>query len=205
MTALIVETEPDIIEHEGLLIDRNTGEIMGLAGKPEFHVTDLSSAEWVLEKMDTTDFEIHGLRLQLAAIQERMESKIAEKQRRIDWFRMRYGSELEQFGREYLATTKAKTKTVKTPFGNIAFRTVKGRIKVKEGVETTYDLLDPFSVTPRIIKWAETLESKPLQEKHTVAFMVSKLPKDLTIEDLPADLFEQTPDEEKCDIKVGAR
>lgn len=200
--AIDESVDGQIIEHEGYWIDTSTGEIVGLVEeKPAFRVTDRESAEWVLEKMDAAECEASGLETRLAAIQERMQTMIREKRKRVEWLRMRFGAELEQFAREQLVG--AKTKTLKTPWGNLALRTVPGRLALREGVETRYtQMLDSEDEARNLplLQWA--IDNRPECVKATLEFQVSKLPKDA---ELPDQFFEQTEPVEKFDIKVGAR
>lgn len=194
--------EANIVEHEGYLIDADTGEIVGMVEqKAEFHVTDLASAEWVLEKMDAAECEASALETRLAAVQERMQTMIREKRKRMEWLKMRFGPELEQFAAQQL--DGAKTKTLKTPWGNLAFRKVAGRLAVKEGVEVVWDRTQPGD-PPALVQWAIAEAPDALKKTDTLAFQISRLPKDMGAE-LPNSLFVQVEPREVFDIKVGAR
>jgi phage host-nuclease inhibitor protein Gam len=96
------------------------GEIVGLADRDEtFHVTDLSSAEWVLDKMAGHEAQIAALSMRLAAIQHNITTLVKQQNARRAFLEYRYGQELKAFARQNL---KGKSKTWRCAYGLVAFR-----------------------------------------------------------------------------------
>lgn len=153
---------------DGFLVDPETGEIVGLAAfdpfdpaapapslDPEqFHVTDLRSAEWVLQKLQETDSEIARLDALCRARVEALQTKIAGQKKRRDWLLKRFAPELEQFAVKELEGKKGRT--LKTGFGSLAFHKSRGRIEVKaESKDAALDWLQ--SRYPTAIKVSKSI------------------------------------------------
>ena len=173
------------IEQDGFIIDIETGEIIGLA-RPEFHVIDADSADWVLEKILDAKANIAREDMKLKSIAENIESRKADQQRRIAYLEWKFGPELEQFAKE--AVANQKTKTWKGVFGQLKFRTVKGGVRVSDP-ELAFE-------TAKSQQWVEAI-------KTVESFQISKLPDALKSEAASLPGFEVKPDSEVFDIKVG--
>lgn len=177
---------------DGLIIDLESGEIIGQEC-PEFRVTDEASAEWVLEKIMNAEADAARDRLKLKAVAERLEASIKASEKRAEWFRARYGNELEEFAKERLEG--AKTRTLKLTWGSISFRTVKGGLRVA----------NPEAA----LEWAK--QFAPEAVKVTEAFQITKLGDDwrntLTTATVPEELekrgFAIVDDTESVSIKTG--
>lgn len=117
------------LENPTYTVDPETGEILSLqTPKPEFHVTDVDSAEWVLARMMGHESELLKLEAELAAIRSRYEARIKEERRRLEFLNRRFGPELEAFALTQIEGTKAKTWS--GTFGAVSFRTVSPTVKV---------------------------------------------------------------------------
>ena len=178
---------------DGLIINLETGEVIGQE-QPEFRVTDEASAEWVLERIMNAEADAARDRLKLKAVAERLEAAIKASEKRAEWFRGRYGSELEEFARVRLEG--AKTKTLKLTWGSISFRSVKGGLRVS----------DPEAA----LKWAK--QYAPESVKVSESFQITKLPdkwrEDLLVsspEDLAERGFAVAADSEAVSIKTGVQ
>jgi len=184
------------------LVDITTGEILAhREAKPEFHVTDEKSAEWVLEKLHALDGETAGLQMRLQAVQEQIGAMVREKQNRRNWMQMRFGAELEEFARKQLEGKKSRS--LKLLWGTLAFRTTNARIALREGVEAKQSLAKG-SVLPRLplISWA--LKNAPEAVKATEEFQISQLPEGMkVIGNLPEEFFQEVPVGENFSIKTG--
>jgi len=183
---MTTELTQQTIEQDGFIIDVETGEVLGLA-KPEFHVTDASSADWVLEKMLDAKASITRENIKLKSITENIESKKRDYQRRIDYLEFRFGAELEAFAAKELEG--AKTKTWKGDYGQLKFRTVNGGVRVKDA--------DEALAAAKQLGWVDAIKVKE-------EFQISKLTPDqkaLAVNLL--DAFEVKPDSQVFDIKVG--
>lgn len=169
----------------GFIVNVETGEVLGhIDTGDQFAVTDLKSAEWVLEKMQAQDSEIAGLGLRRQAIIDQLDSMVRDNKRRRDWLEYRFGNDLMAFADD--ALKDAKSKSLKTPYGTLGFRLNPGSIKVREEAKE-------YAVT-----WAK--EHAPDAVKVTESILVTPL-KGRT--DLPADVFDVTEPRDVFYIKTG--
>lgn len=168
------------------IIDIETGEILGI--KEEFHVTDESSADWVLEKIMDAEANIARENMKLKAITENIESRKKEYQNKINFLKMRFGPELEQFAREQVEG--GKSKTWKGSFGRLSFRSVKGGLRVVDKEEAlTVAQVNGFT---NAIKTTEEFQISKLTDAQR-EMLEFKLPGG----------FELKPDSEVFEIKSG--
>lgn len=111
------------------LVDPQTGEVVGHAeAKPEFHVVNDDTADWVCSLLSEADADMLALQAQADAIAKRMNQRIQRVQRRRDWVLMRFGQELERYVAERLA--KGKTRTLTLPHASLSLRRTGGSITV---------------------------------------------------------------------------
>ncbi len=128
--------------------------------------------------------------------------QIARQQRRRDWLLVQYFLPVQEWARQQLAG--AKERSIKLVFGTLMLRKTGGRIALREGINPKNEYggnTDPDLLRMPLVKWA--LTHQPQAVKVTEAFQISKLPKSITIDDLPVDLFEQTRVTEKFEIDTG--
>jgi len=114
---------------DGLLVDPDTGEVVGVE-KPQFHVTDAHTAEWLMERLFNIDLDISKEEKRLKALMDNAQSKINDLKRRRNGLMFKYGPELEHY-----ALTQAengKSKTWKCPFGTVSFRSVPSTYKLND-------------------------------------------------------------------------
>lgn len=174
-----------IVTKDGYLIDDETGEVVGHADSPEaFRVTDLASAEWVLEKMQTTDADIAALESRKRAIVANIDAQVKAHQSRRQWLDARFLNDLRQFAAVALSGVKAKT--VVTPFGKMSFRKVASRVVVTD--------------TDAALAWAE--REMPGAVKVSKSILVSAIPRGM---DLPAFAFGLTETEERFSVDTGIK
>jgi hypothetical protein len=179
-------TTDTITTHDGYIVDPETGEVLGHTEASErFAVTDIESAEWVLSKMQEAQADVLAQRCRLDAIQSQMQAMIEDKARRCSYLEARFGHELEAFAARELEG--GKSKTLKTPFGSLSFRTVPGSIRVVN-VELA-------------VVWAETFEPKAVKVSKSV--LVSGL-KGME-SGLPSAAFEVVPPNERFRIETGVK
>ena len=154
------------IEFDGYIINNETGEVVDLISPAqEFHVTDASSADWVLQKLCDAESEIARRRLIIASVIERQETEIRAQERRIEYLKFRFGQELEAFAKENLPANK---KTWKGTYGEVSFRLTSPRLDVVNEGDA--------------IRWAQA--NAPDAVKVETSLLKSKLPAELL--DLPA-------------------
>jgi hypothetical protein len=132
------------VEQDELLVDPETGEIIGYASAPPDIPTDARAeerrgrlrelVEWATERrarcearQAALEAELQGL---IAGLRSRFEPLIAEQSRRIAYIDDRYGDAMREFAREELAGANAKS--VKTRWATLGFRASKGALEVTD-------------------------------------------------------------------------
>lgn len=140
-------------------VDPETGEVVD-AVVPSFSISDESSAEWLMEKIQEMDAEIAAFKLREEAVVQNLTTKRREVERRRDGLLYKYKGELENFAKSNLPTGK---KTWTCPYGSVAFRATKARLSVEN---------PDFAMV-----WAENNAPDAIQTERR--FMVSKLDKGL--------------------------
>lgn len=102
-------------EHQDIIEQHNI--------KPEFHVTDESSADWVLRKIAEARAGRKRVEAQLAA-------KVEAYRREEEYFTMRYQNELRIFA--FVELDGKKTKTLKLAEGSLSFRVTPPKLVVRD-------------------------------------------------------------------------
>ncbi len=121
----VVET----IEVDGYQINLETGEVLSMPGKDEFHVTDDKSAEWVLQKMMDAEAEIAKQDAKLKAVKDNLETLKRQYANQRGYLEYRFGEELKMHAKANLQRVK---KTWTCLYGKVAFRATKERLKVAD-------------------------------------------------------------------------
>ncbi len=174
---------------DGIIYDSETGECLGTV-KPEFHVTDQASAEWVLEKASALDQDIAGLTARKNALIANMDVMIKEKSNQKAGLLYRFGPELEHFAKENLPKGK---KTWTCPFGSVGFRATQAKIEVQD--------------EERAMAWAKQFAPEAIKVKESL--LKSLIPDDLITKFLDdptgadAEGFTVVPAGESATIKTG--
>ena len=178
----IPENKQNEISKDGFIVDTETGEVLGHAQAHERFVVDSSNAaEWVLERIQAADADVAACDARLKAISENIAAMRKEHEKRKDWLLMRFAAELEAFAAAEL--DGKKTRTFKTPFGSLSFRTAPGSVKVLDMEEA--------------VKWAKMYEPEAVKVTETV--LVSKV----THPNSLPDCFEVSGPADKFYIKTG--
>lgn len=175
------------------IVNPLTGEILGMVepdvgrtddagNEAPFRVRDRGSAEWVLERIFEAELELEALARRREILLENIAATSRPIVHRIAWLRKRFEPELEEWARRELEGQK--TRTIRTPFGTLAFRKRPKKISVRD--------------EELAIAWAE--EHRPAAVKVTKKILVSALdPKTI-----PAELFELDPGGDSFSLKTGA-
>ncbi len=136
---------------DGLVISED-GEVLGLAEEGQFYdvttaqgtftcwrptqtrfVPDTpDKAEWVLEQIARAEAQAHAIRMRLEALSRNLQRMEALEQRKADFFRLRYGADLERLARQQLTATKSRSKTYQLAWGSISFRNSSGTNAIKD-------------------------------------------------------------------------
>jgi phage host-nuclease inhibitor protein Gam len=131
---------------------------MGTAptGRPEFHITDAKSADYILRKLANNAAEKERIKAQADAMLRLLDSDSAS-------LMGRFGSELEAWAQEELQTKyKGKRKSLPLFHGTLAFRTVAPSLRVASEA----DALDTARILwPETIRQVETLDKAAFLEK----------------------------------------
>lgn len=191
---------PNTIEIDGMLVDESTGEVIGAAGKPEFRVHDDESLAWIMKKLLTASAELEAIDnstavIRAKAVLDNAESMKKDAQRRIDGLLYRFQSEIGEYAKTQL---KGSSKTLKTLYGSVSFRTVNESLKVKD--------------KDAALAWAKNYCKDAI--KTTEEFQISKMPPELKADALQVlksdrplpsylEAFDRSPATEKIEIKTG--
>ncbi len=187
------EVPASAVFQDGVYIDIETGEVHAVAPQgsyPDqaFRVDRLAAAEWVLERMLNRESAIDALERRMATVVTNLTAMIADERRRLDGLHRRFDGELEAYARDALGSTGWKTKTLKTPYGAISFRTTQG----------THRIADQLGA----VAWAKRVAPEIVKSVEYVN-VTDVLPR-LDDGESPAWL-ETSPGGERCTIKAGVK
>ena len=183
-------TNKETIIVDGYIVDAETGEVIGLAQKEEFRVKDEDSFRWVMQKILESESKIAAIDnsaeyKQAQAIIANADSMKKDAQRRLEWLLARFTNEIAEYAKPQLVKG---SRSLKTMFGTVAFRTKKGGLKV--------------SNEELAIQWAE--RNAPSAIKISKKFLISELSTTESVKALGAgDAFYVAPDTETVTIKTG--
>jgi hypothetical protein len=174
-----------IVIHNGFLVDADTGEVLGLASTPErFDVTDLASAEWVLNKMSECDAEEMGIEARIKAVTENLNSDLRQTRGRREYLMGRFGEGLKAFA--HFDQGLGKRRTTSTAFGKLSFRTTPESIEI---VDMALAVEWAKTNAPDAVKTVESVLKTPLKG----------------IPNLPEDAFTLVPAGETFKVETGVR
>jgi phage host-nuclease inhibitor protein Gam len=120
---------------DGMIVNVETGEVIGVDAPEEFRVKDEDSFNWVMSKMLDADSRIasiltHPEVVKAKAILANAERITKDAQNRRSWFERRFGDELAEYAKTQI--DGGKSKTFKTVLGAISFRVKKGGLRVED-------------------------------------------------------------------------
>jgi hypothetical protein len=185
---------PNIERREdGRVIDLDTGE--DLTPIEGFHVTDVKSAEWLMEQLSIKQAHKAALEARRDASAENFVRMIADVERDVKSMLYFHEKELEQVAK---ANAKPGVQTWRCPYGSVAWKNVPGKLKVKDEEEA--------------VKWG--IVNMPKAVKTTHEFRISALQGE-TLEYITRGLknpllfvqeskaFFISPSEERLYVKTG--
>ena len=167
-----------LIKLDGYWVDPETGERVAKEG---FHVTDIPSAEWLLEKLQGLDADMAAIDNRKALVIANLDTMKAHKQRQYNGLLYKYRLELEAFAKEQLEGSKLRSWVC--PFGAVKFRYVNASYKLNPEMEE------------QCLEWCE--RNLPDAVKVTKKVLVSQIP-DITRANLK--FFEEVPESESCTV-----
>ena len=174
---------------DNLVIDTETGEVLGEVVDQADAISSQKALEAVLERIGNVESQLVALQARHSAILENCKKLEKRKSDYLAYLKSMYSSPIEEYAKERLEGGNSKTLT--TPFGSVSFRTVRGGLKV-------VDASLALSVA-QAHGWIEAI-------KVTESFQISKLSeeqKNILTAEMP-DGFEYSPDREAMSIKVMA-
>lgn len=200
MSTCDTERETEVVD--GYLIDSRTGEVLEYVGRPEFHVTDDGSAEWVLERRGEIEADLAAILARREAILanlDRLEREQAARLKAWDW---RFAGELEQFARGRLEG--GRKRTWQCPFGSVAIRKTPARwtwADAPDAKERAVDWADRHH--PQLV--VETVERKvPLDRlKDAAVLHCSQVGGEIVDYTEVARFLSYVPESEKVTINTG--
>lgn len=175
-----LETQ-EIIIQDGYKINSEMGEVLGLA--EPFQVTDVKSAEWVMQKMHEAEAQAKAYEAQAADIIANLCKLTKFHRSKAEWLKTCYGSQIEEVAKANLPKGK---KTWSSLFGSVAFRTTAPR----------FEIIDEQGA----IAWAKACCPEAVKVKESL--LVSKIPYDDVL--IPENYIAYVPEGESVTIKVGA-
>lgn len=95
-----------------------------------FEVTDDDGAEWALEKLQDIDGELAYLEAKKAAVVANIDALIRVRERRRQWWFLRFAGSMAEHAKRRLAETRAKGKTYQLQNGKVSFRESAGRREI---------------------------------------------------------------------------
>ena len=144
-----------------------SGEIVAM---PEFCIDTPEKLDWWLERLSNFDSQVSAKKLQLASVQERLETDIRQIERRRESLYKRFEREAQEVVGELIEGGKAKS--VNRAFGKLGWRTLPTRVEALVPLKVTVGEVSD----DRALAWAS--EHCPEAVRLTTEVQVSKLPKD---------------------------
>lgn len=153
----------ETIAIDGMIVNAETGEIVGVDAPQEFRVQDEDSFNWVMSKMLDCDSRIAAIAtnsevIRAKAILANAERLEKEARNRKTWLETRFGNELAAYAKAQIEG--GKSKTFKTILGSVSFRLKKGGLRVADKEKALE--------TAQMNGWTNAI-------KYTEEFQISKL------------------------------
>lgn len=148
--------ESEYADAESFLQDEINSLTLG--AQREFHVVNEETADWVVSKIQGWERELEQREAAFKSMKTKLEKKIA-------WFKGRFGEELQTFADEQLAIRNARggkpVKSVKLPCnGVIQYRKVQDSIKIHD--KTKYEMWVQENVPEVVLEYTPVIDKKRL-------------------------------------------
>lgn len=180
---------------DGYVIDPETGEVIGLATPPAFIINNPQGLDWAMEMMLKEAAAIHeidntAIVVQARAILENAAKMKADRAKRLAWLHVRFDNEIGNYVKPLLEGQK--TKTYKTLYGSVSFRSVKGGLRVGD--------------VDKALEWASANCPQAIQTK--AEFRISNVPDSIKAAitasptGLEREAFLVQPDEERLKVET---
>jgi hypothetical protein len=174
---------------DNLVIDTETGEVLGNAISDAGEISSQTALEAILEKLADVEGRLTAQQLRHQAILENCRKLEVRTASYLAYLKAQYEPHIEAYAKTRLEGQKSKTLT--TPFGSVSFRTVRGGLKVVDpSLALDYAQLNGFTNAIKVSESFQISKLDPAQRE----LIEAKMP----------DGFEMVPDKETMSIKVMA-
>lgn len=174
---------------DNLVVDTETGEVLGNAISDAGEISSQTALEAILEKLADVEGRLTAQQLRHQAILENCRKLEVRTASYLAYLKAQYEPHIEAYAKTRLEGQKSKTLT--TPFGSVSFRTVRGGLKVVDAsLALDYAQLNGFTNAIKVTESFQISKLDPAQRE----LLESKVP----------DGFEYALDRESMSIKVMA-
>jgi hypothetical protein len=174
---------------DNLVVDTETGEVLGNAISDAGEISSQTALEAILEKIADVEGRLAAQQLRHQAILENCRKLEVRTASYLAYLKAQYEPHIEAYAKTRLEGQKSKTLT--TPFGSVSFRTVRGGLKVVDpSLALDYAQLNGFTNAIKVTESFQISKLDPAQRE----LLESKVP----------DGFEYALDRETMSIKVMA-
>jgi hypothetical protein len=174
---------------DNLVVDTETGEVLGNAISDAGEISSQTALEAILEKLADVEGRLTAQQLRHQAILENCRKLEVRTASYLAYLKAQYEPHIEAYAKTRLEGQKSKTLT--TPFGSVSFRTVRGGLKVVDpSLALDYAQLNGFTNAIKVTESFQISKLDPAQRE----LIEAKMP----------DGFEYSPDREAMSIKVMA-
>ena len=217
--AILTQQEEDQSAREIVVgeyvLDADTGEILRPYIAEGFSVKDESSFDWVMKKILDAETDVNARQMKHNFVLEEMKSEMKRAKSRVEWLKARFGPELEAYAKKVIEEEQARkpgkkvAKTVKSLFGKVSFRTVAGRLMVKDAEKALAWAKQYFEPAVKVEEsFLISLVPDPMKDELVRTLkdpdLIAEFEKEIPgYAGLVADVFEYKEPDEAFDIKTG--
>jgi hypothetical protein len=206
--------ERSTITDDGLILDADTGEVLGFApveptapANPiQTGIKTAADLDWVMEKLLAIQSQLESIDhrpevLAAAAVLANAEAMKKPYRHRYDWYLSVFEAGIGDFAR---ANLPKKSKTLKTLFGSISFRSSKAKLELRDKDRAARWLAERFPVAVRV---TARLGAVSKDEREFIASMVADYPEAVSVEvlrtEIPADVMTLAAANESFEAESG--
>lgn len=162
VVAIPIEEESPFIEQDGLIIDRETGDVVGEVGEIPLDANIEEQLEFYGQACTETEARLAALQTEFNTIVQSLEHRFGpqmrEQERRLAWLDFTFAERAQQYGKEKVALQK-KAKSVKLKWLTLGFESEREKLEVLDHDEAfkyavKENLLETVKVTFDLSKTA---------------------------------------------------
>jgi hypothetical protein len=174
---------------DNLVVDTETGEVLGNAISDAGEISSQTALEAILEKIAEVEGRLTAQQLRHQVILENCRKLEVRTASYLAYLKAQYEPHIQEYAKIRLEGQKSKTLT--TPYGSVSFRTVRGGLKVVDpSLALDYAQLNGFTNAIKVTESFQISKLDPAQRE----LIEAKMP----------DGFEMVADKETMSIKVMA-